>query len=79
MPYFTDIARPLTSITKMDITFNWTKQCKKAFQFIKESLMKEPILKYSDPKNLYVLFTDASKYAWASMLKMSDEHEVDGK
>ena len=31
------------------------------------------ILRYIDPKKPYVLFTDASKYAWACVLTQSDE------
>ena len=34
----------------------------------KTSLMTEPILTYPDPNLPYVLFTDASKYAWACVL-----------
>ena len=30
--------------------------------------MTEPILTYPDPNLPYVLFTDASKYAWACVL-----------
>ena len=30
--------------------------------------MKEPILVYPDPSLPYILYTDASKYAWACVL-----------
>ena len=76
---FADIARLLISLTKKKITFNWTKQFQEEFQFLKERFIKEPILKYPNPKKLYVLFTDASKYAWVCVLTQSDEHGVDGK
>ena len=32
--------------------------------------MTEPILTYPDPNLPYVLFTDASKYAWASLIRL---------
>ena len=35
---------------------------------LKEYLLKEPILKYPKPDQPYVLYTDASKYAWAGVL-----------
>ena len=35
---------------------------------LKESLCKQPILKYPDPERPYVLFIDASKYGWAGVL-----------
>ena len=77
--HFEDTARLLTSLAKKDTTFNWTKKHQEAFQFLKESLMKEPILKYPDPKKPYVLFTDTSKYAWACVLTQFNEHEDDGE
>ena len=34
----------------------------------------EPILKYPDPSKPYVLYTDASKYAWAGVLIQAYQH-----
>ena len=42
--------------------------CQESFELLKTSLMTEPILTYPDPNLPYVLFTDASKYAWACVL-----------
>ena len=36
--------------------------------------MTEPILPYPDPNLPYVLFTDASKYAWACVLTQEKTH-----
>ena len=41
--------------------------------------MTEPILKYPDPNYPYVLFTDASKYAWACVLTQEKIHHREGK
>ena len=41
--------------------------------------MTEPILTYPDPNLPYVLFTDASKYAWACVLTQERTHMVEGK
>ena len=41
--------------------------------------MKEPILTYPDPSLPYVLFTDASKYAWACVLTQEKTHDMEGK
>ena len=79
IPRFADIARPLTNLTKKDVEFNWTEQCQKTFELLKEMLIKEPILKYPDPEKSYTLFTDASKYAWACVLTQEYEHEIEGK
>ncbi|MCG8621022.1 MAG: reverse transcriptase, partial [Proteobacteria bacterium] len=68
IPRFADIARPLTSLTKKNIEYKWTDKCEASFQLLKEALMKEPILRYPDPEIPYILYTDASKYAWACVL-----------
>ena len=46
---------------------------------LKTSLMTEPILTYPDPNLPYVLFTDASKYAWACVLTQEKRHMIEGK
>ena len=79
VPKFADIARPLTNLTKLDVPYEWTNRCQEAFEFLKQMLLKEPILKYPDPSKPYTLFTDASKFAWACVLTQEYEHEFDGK
>ena len=46
---------------------------------LKTSLMTEPILTYPDPSFPYVLFTDASKYAWACVLTQEKTHIIEEK
>ena len=41
--------------------------------------MTEPILTYPDPNLPYVLFMDASKYAWACVLTQEKTHTVENK
>ena len=53
--------------------------CQESFELLKTSLMKEPILTYPDPSLPYVLFTDASKYAWASVFTQEKTHDMEGK
>ena len=73
------MARPLTNLTKKDIPFEWTPECQLTFQLLKDLLLAEPILKYPDPNKPYVLYTDASKYAWSCVLTQEYEHEIEGK
>ena len=68
IPRFSDVAKPLMRLTRHDTLFQWSKQCEFAFQSLKNALCTKPILKFPDPQKLYVLFTDASKYAWAGVL-----------
>ena len=62
---FADISRVLTHLTKKDVEFKWTSECKNCFQILKEFLQQAPILRYPDPQANYTLYTDASKYAYA--------------
>ena len=41
--------------------------------------MTEPILTYPDPNLSYILFTDASKYAWACVLTQEKTHVMEEK
>ena len=71
IPRFSDISRVLTQLTRKNKNFNWTTECEKCFQLLKDYLQKAPILRYPDPKAKYVLYTDASNYAYAGVLTQS--------
>ena len=79
MPRFSDLARPLNMLTRKDVPFEWTPLCQETFELLKTSLTTEPILTYPDPNYPYVLFTGASKYAWACVLTQEKTHQIDGK
>ena len=76
---FSDLARPLNVLTRKDVPFEWTPICQESFELLKASLMTEPILTYPDPNHPYVLFTDASKYAWACVLTQEKTYQIEGK
>ena len=69
MPRFSDLARPLNVLTKKDVPFEWTPICQESFK----------LLKTNHPNHPYVLFTDASKYAWACVLMQEKTHQIEGK
>ena len=79
VPRFSDLARPLNALTRKNVSFEWTPICQESFELLKTSLMTEPILTYPDPNLLYVLFTDASKYAWACVLTQEKTHQIEEK
>ena len=72
VPCFADISRALTKLTRHNIVFEWTDQCSKAFNHLHELLMEYPILRYPDPKQGYILYTDASGIGWSGVL--TQEH-----
>ena len=79
IPRFSDIVKPLMRLTRHDTLFQWSKMCEFAFQSLKNALCTKLILKFPDPQKLYVLFTDASKYAWAGVLTQPYTEEIKGK
>ena len=79
VPRFSDIAQPLNALTRKNVAFEWTLFCQESFEMLKTSLMKEPILTYPDPSLPYVLFTDASKYAWVCVLTKEKTHVMEEK
>ena len=68
VPRFADISRVITHLTKMIVAFKWNPDCENCFQIQKEFLQQAPILKYPDPQISYMLYTDASKYAYVGIL-----------
>ena len=75
VPHFADISRPLTKLTRQDVTFEWTEQCRNAFNHLRELLMEYPILHYPDPKQGYTLYTDASGIGWSGVLTQEFKDE----
>ena len=79
VPRFADISRPLTTLTKKDMKFEWTSACQKSFELLKEALCGELVLKYADTSKPYTLYTDASKFGWAGVLTQPHTTTIDGK
>ena len=79
VPRFADISRPLTTLKKKDMKFEWTPACQKSFELLKETLCGEPVLKYADTSKPYTLYTDAIKFGWAGVLTQPHTTVIDGK
>ena len=79
VPCFADLSRPIARLTCKDRVFEWTHECRKAFDILKQSLCAQPILKYADMSKGYTLYTDASKYGWAGVLTQTHTSMVEGK
>ena len=79
IPRFSDVAKPLTRLTRHNTLFQWSGKCDFTFQSLKNALCTKPVLKFPDPQKLYILFTDPSKYAWAGILTQPYTKETEGK
>ena len=71
--HYAEISRPLTNLTKKDIKFEWTNECQKAFEEMKERFLEEPILKMPETTKQFIVETDASKWATGAVLKQLGE------
>jgi len=68
VPLFSKIAKPLTDLLKKNKPFQWTESQESAFNTLRQSLCKEPILQYPDFSKPFILTTDASGYAIGGVL-----------
>ncbi|KAM4064779.1 Pol [Hirsutella rhossiliensis] len=63
IPRFSNIAAPLTALTKKDAVFAWSKECDKAFEELKALLTSAPVLAQWDPDRETIVETDSSENA----------------
>ena len=57
---YSDIAGPLTDLTKKGMAWQWGPHQRHAFKAMKDAYCRAPILIFPDPKLEYTIFTDAS-------------------
>ena len=57
---FSNIAAPLTKLTRKEVKFIWTEECAKAFEELKHRLTTAPILKLPTGTGGMVIYSDAS-------------------
>ena len=58
---FSNIAHPITSLQKKGVKFQWTLDCEKSFQHLKNLLTSAPILRIVDPNENFTVCTDECK------------------
>ena len=56
---FSKIAHPITSFQRKGVKFQWTLDCEKSFQHLKQLLTSDPILSIADPNKDFIVCTDA--------------------
>lgn len=74
IPNMAEIARPLTQLTKKNSKFNWTEECQRAFDTLKQKLTSAPVLAFPSNKLPFVVYTDSSAFAVGSILAQTDEN-----
>lgn len=68
IPKYSIIARPLEELLRESAVFDWTEECSKAFDNLKECLTKHPIVQLPDMEKPFIVRTDASGFAIGGML-----------
>jgi len=68
VPKFSEIASPLSTLTKKDTRFQWSVECDDSFKFLKNVLCKAPVLAYPLSKGHYIIDTDASNVGIGGIL-----------
>jgi hypothetical protein len=65
---YANITAPLENLLKKDETFQWTPECDKAFETLKENLSTTPILIFPNWDNEFHFHVDALGIALGSIL-----------
>jgi hypothetical protein len=65
---FSQLALPLTNLTRKDAPFLWTPECVSSFAALKQALTTGPVLRHADPLLPFVVETDASNFAVGAVL-----------
>jgi hypothetical protein len=60
IPDFSKLVKPITSLLKNDIKFNWSSKCKEAFEQLKILLTTAPVLAQPDITKPFDVYCDAS-------------------
>jgi hypothetical protein len=80
VPNFSDIARPLSNLTKKNVSWKWEEEEENAFKTLKCCLISPPVLRQNDQNKPYILRTDASSYALGAVLLQgegAEEHPIE--
>ena len=61
---FSNIARPLTDLTKKDKDMVWSDAQEQSFNQLKAALASAPVLRVPDFERQFIATTDASDFTW---------------
>ena len=69
IPFYSWITKPLYSLLRKDINWEWNSTHQRAFDLCKEALSSAPVLGYPIPGLGYRLYTDASDHGIGAVLQ----------
>ena len=65
---FSKIAKPITTLQRKGVKYEWTEECNNAFSELKRLLTSAPILRVPDMGKDFTVCTDASKQGLGAVL-----------
>lgn len=65
---YSEIAVPLTELTREKVSFDWKQEHQDAFDRLKNVLVQAPVLAHANPELPYFIHTDASGFAVSAVL-----------
>jgi hypothetical protein len=68
---FSRIANPITSLQRKEKKFQWTEECERSFQRLKQLLTSPPILRIANPNEDFMVCTDACKEGLGGVLSQN--------
>ena len=68
---FSQLAPPMTRLTRKEVKFDWDDRCEEAFQELKIRLTSSPILIVPDRGQGYTVYYDASRVGLGCVLMQS--------
>ena len=74
IPNFSEIAVPISELTKAKQPYVWGQEQNQAFEKLKQALTKSTVIAHPDMNRPYVLHTDASDKAIGAVLSQRDDH-----
>src|SRR6476469_3057543 len=73
--HYSEVAVPLTNLTRKSHVWEWTGKCQDAFEKLKLLLTEAPLLRTPDPTKLYRCVTDASDFGLGAVL-LQEGHPI---
>jgi hypothetical protein len=73
---YSNILRPLVNLTRKDQIFEWNQACQRAFELLKQTVTKAPILQHFDRNKTAYVEADSLDYISLGVLSQKDENGV---
>ena len=70
---FLKIVVPLTRLTQKEVRFEWSDECKKSFQQLKEKLISASVLALPISGQEFICYSDASIQGLGCVLMQNDQ------